>query len=61
MKVGFDMATKAKFIIEGEIEDFTWVDNLYRSLKREGSRLLKNWTITVDAKYIESKGDIEKP
>lgn len=61
VKAGFNMATVAKFVIEGEIEDFPRIDNLYRSLKREGARLLKNWTITVDAKYIEKQGDIEVP
>lgn len=43
--------------ITGNIEDFTRLDNLYRSLKREGDKLLSEWTINVDAKYTEKKGE----
>lgn len=47
------------FIIRGAIEDFTRLDNLYRILKREGDKLLSDWTIDVEVKYSEKKG--EKP
>jgi len=50
---------QATFTIIGEIEEFDRLDNLYRSLKREGSKLLKNWTITVKAEYQEEQG--QKP
>lgn len=47
------------FVIRGGIEDFTRLDNLYKSLKREGDKLLTTWSIDVDVKYSEKKG--EKP
>jgi len=50
---------EAQFIINGNIEDFTRLDNLYKSLKREGEKLLTNWTIEVEVKYSEKQG--EKP
>lgn len=50
---------KATFKITGEIEAFDRIDNLYRTLKREGSKMLKNWVIEVDADYTEKQG--EKP
>jgi len=50
---------KATFTITGEIEEFERVDNLYRSLKREGEKLLKNWEIKLDVEYEEKEG--EKP
>lgn len=50
---------EATFIIRGSIEDFTRLDNLYKSLKREGDKLLKEWSIEVEVKYSEKKG--EKP
>ncbi len=50
---------EATFIIRGSIEDFTRLDNLYKSLKREGGKLLDAWTIDVQVKYSEKKG--EKP
>ncbi|NVM55331.1 MAG: hypothetical protein HWN66_16610 [Candidatus Helarchaeota archaeon] len=49
----------ATFIIRGSIEDFTRLDNLYKSLKREGDKLLSAWSIDVEVKYTEKKG--EKP
>jgi len=45
----------AKFEISGEIDDFTRLDNLYRTMKREGEKLLKNYTIKVSAEYEETK------
>lgn len=45
----------AKFEITGEIEDFNRLDNLYRTMKREGEKLLKNFTIKVTAEYEESQ------
>lgn len=50
---------ESKFIISGNIEDFTRLDNLYKSLKREGEKLLKDWSIDVEVKYSEKQG--EKP
>jgi len=51
---------KAKFTIEGEIKDFTRVDNIYRTLKNEGNKLLSNWHITFDVEYTEKKGEGEQ-
>ena len=50
---------EASFIIRGKVADFTRLDNLYKSLKREGDKLLEEWTINVEVKYSEKKG--EKP
>lgn len=50
---------EATFIISGSIDDFTRLDNLYKALKREAEKLLKDWTMNVQVKYTEKKG--EKP
>ncbi len=50
---------KARFVIEGDIDEFDRIDNLYRSLKREGSKMLKNWIIEVTAEYTEKEGEKE--
>ena len=50
---------RATFTISGEIEEFDRIDNVYRSLKTQGSKLLKNWEITVEAKYSEKEGEKE--
>lgn len=50
---------ESTFIIRGSISDFTRLDNLYNSLKREADKLLTSWTIDVEVKYSEKKG--EKP
>lgn len=49
------MKPKATFEITGEIEDFTRLDNVYTTLKREGEKLLKNYVIKVTAEYEETK------
>jgi len=49
------------FTIKGEVEDFTRVDNLYRTLKREGLKLLKNVEINISVEYIEKVGEGEIP
>jgi len=46
-------------IIRGTVEDFTRFDNLYKSLKRESEKLLKDWTFDIEVKYTEKEG--EKP
>ena len=47
------------FTIVGGIADFTRIDNLYKSLKREAEKGLSGWTLTADVKYTEKEG--EKP
>ncbi|MQY77786.1 MAG: hypothetical protein GH151_01105 [Bacteroidetes bacterium] len=49
------------FIIRGSIADFTRIDNLYTSLRREADKLLKEWEINADIKYAEKAGEKEKP
>lgn len=46
---------RATFKITGEIAEFDRVDNLYKVMKREGEKLLKNWVIEVEASYEESE------
>jgi len=46
------------FIMRGDITDFTRVDNLYSSLKREADKMLKEWSIDVEIKYSEKIGEI---
>ncbi len=50
---------KAEFKITGEIADFTRLDNVYRTLKREAEKLLNGWTMNVEVTYQEQQG--EKP
>lgn len=50
----------ATFILRGDITDFTRVDNLYSSLKREADKMLKDWTIDVEVKYTEKMGEVPK-
>jgi len=45
------------FIITGAIEDFTRLDNLYKSLLRESDKLLENWVLNVQVKYTEIQGE----
>ena len=47
---------KATFKISGDIKDFAQIDNLYRSMKREGIKLLKNWVVEVSVIHTEEEG-----
>jgi len=47
---------KATFKIAGDIKDFAQIDNLFKALKREGIKLMKNWIIEVDVTYTEEAG-----
>lgn len=53
------MVPLATFKITGTVSDFSRVDNIYRSLKREGEKLLDNWTIELSVSYEENKGERE--
>ena len=55
------MAIQATFTIQGEIEDFTRIDNVYRALKREGIKFLHNPKIIVKVDYQEVVGTAEIP
>jgi hypothetical protein len=48
---------EATFVITGSIDDFTRLDNLYKSFIREGDKLLTDWNLNVEVKYSEKKGD----
>lgn len=50
---------KAIFTVEGVIEDFTRVDNMYRVMKRESDKLLTKWVIKFDVQYTETEGEGE--
>ncbi len=47
----------ATFIIKGDIQDFTRLDNLYKSLVRESEKLLSPWELNVSVEYSEKQGD----
>jgi len=57
MKQESNFMPQSTFVIKGDIEDFTRLDNLYKALKRESGKLLKNWTLDVEVKYTEKEGD----
>jgi len=50
---------RAKFTITGDVSEFERVDNLYRSMKREGAKMLKNWVIDMSVEYSEKEGEKE--
>ena len=52
---------KATFQISGTIEDFDRIDNLYKTMKREGAKLLNEWEIKFDIDYVETQGEGEIP
>lgn len=41
--------------LTGTITDFARIDNVYTTLKREGSKLLKDWRIDITATYNETE------
>ncbi|MBA7607716.1 hypothetical protein ES703_14882 [subsurface metagenome] len=49
---------EAIFTIKGKIADFTRLDNLYKSLKREAQKLLDDWEMNVTVEYTEKKGEV---
>jgi len=51
---------KASFKISGEIDDFSRVDNLHATMRREGMKLLKNWTIEVNVEFEETEKGVGK-
>ena len=50
---------QAVITISGNIEDFTRLDNVYRSLKREAKKLLGKWKLEVSVTYEEKQGEKE--
>ncbi len=43
--------------ISGNIADFTRLDNVYRSLKREAEKLLSGWKMDITVSYVETQGE----
>lgn len=50
---------KCSFIMSGEINDFSRIDNVYATLKREGAKLLKDWKLDVTAEFSETQSGTE--
>lgn len=53
------MIPRATFTITGDVAEFERVDNLYRTMKREGGKMLKNWEINLTVDYSEKEGEKE--
>lgn len=51
---------KAVFTMSGDIADFDRIDNVYKTLKREGEKMLTNWEIKVTAEYSETQAGVVK-
>lgn len=47
------MEPEVTVVLTGKIADFSRIDNVYVSLKREGAKLLKDWKIDIDVKFSE--------
>lgn len=47
------MEPEVTVVLKGKITDFARIDNVYTTLKREGSKLLTGWTIDIDVKFSE--------
>ena len=43
------------FQIVGDIAAFDKVDDVYKVLKRDGAKLLTNWTLTVSVEFTEKE------
>jgi len=41
--------------LTGKISDFSRIDNVYTTLKREGAKLLKNWDLKINVTFAESE------
>ncbi|MBA7522309.1 hypothetical protein ES705_14427 [subsurface metagenome] len=50
---------QATFTLVGKIEDFTRLDNLYKSLVRESDKLLSEWELAIAVSYSEKQGEKE--
>lgn len=47
------MEPEVTVILTGKIKDFSKIDNVYTVMKREGKKLLEDWKLEIDVKYIE--------
>ncbi len=41
--------------LTGNIADFTRLDNVYKAMKRESAKLLKNWELKIDVNFQETE------
>ena len=41
--------------MSGKVKDFKQIDNLYTVVKREGSKLLEDWTLEITVDYKEEQ------
>jgi len=48
------------FTITGNIHDFTRLDNIYKALLREASKLLTDWTLSASVQYSEKQGEVQQ-
>lgn len=55
------MAKQVEIKLTGTIEDFARIDNVYTSLKREGSKLLKDWKMEINVSFSESETPETEP
>ena len=58
MKKESNLMPDSTFIIKGNIQDFTRLDNLYKALKREAEKLLTDWQLNVTVTYEEKKDEL---
>lgn len=49
------LTPRAEIKMSGDIRDFQQIDNLYRAIKREGIKTLKEWTLEVNVSYVEKE------
>ena len=47
------MEPEVTVTLTGKISDFGRIDNVYNVLKREGSKLLKDWNMDISVKFSE--------
>lgn len=47
------MEPEVRVVLTGKISDFARIDNVYTTLKREGSKLLTGWKIEIDVTFTE--------
>ncbi len=59
MKGVLNIMPEASFTITGDIKDFTRLDNLYTSLRRETEKLLEGWEIKVQVTYALKQSEPE--
>jgi len=51
---------QCKFTITGNIKDFTRLDNIYKALLREASKLLTGWEMSAIVNYSEKQDEGKK-